>query len=200
MKKKLNIRRLLRYALWLLLAAILYSGAQIWHIIAVGGKDEGEKADCAIVLGAAAWHDKPSPVLRERLNHAIDLYHKGRVSHLILTGGYGAGAPFSESQVARDYCLEKGIPESALHIEKTSATTIENLEEAQKIMQENGWKNALLVSDPWHLKRALSMANGTDIKAKPSATQTSVFKSFRSRGNFVFKEFLLYHQYLVLGR
>nr|XP_061810395.1 UDP-N-acetylglucosamine 1-carboxyvinyltransferase-like [Nerophis lumbriciformis] len=173
---------------------------RIWHIIAVGKKDEGGKADCAIVLGAAAWNNKPSPVLRERLNHAIDLYHQGRIANLILTGGYGKGAPFSESQVARDYCLEKGIPASALHIEKTSSTTIENIEEAQKIISANKWKNALLVSDPWHLKRALSMSQDHQIKAQPSATKTSVFKSFKARSNFIFKEFLLYHQYLIRGK
>lgn len=194
------MRRLRKIITYLALAIFAYLSWQIWDIHAVGNRDEGHKADCAVVLGAAAWHDKPSPVLRERLNHAIDLYHEGRVKALILTGGYGEGAPFSESQVSREYCIKKGVPPTKIHIEKKSGTTLENIQEAQNILEAQSWKNALLVSDPWHLKRALAMADKLDLPAEASATQTSLFKSFRLRARFIFKELLLYHQFLILGK
>lgn len=178
---------------------LLYVIGQSWDIYATGQRDAGEKADAAIVLGAAAWHDKPSPVLRERLNHAINLYKTGRVKNLLLTGGYGTGAEFSESQVARKYCLENGVPASALHLETASATTYENLREAAGVVKRNGWDHVLLVSDPLHLKRALCMAERLGLDAAPSATPTTLFQSPGSRAEFLGKEFLLYHQFLFFG-
>ena len=85
----LLMHRLRRFILATLLLLLIYSAWQLWDIERVGNLDQNEKADCAIVLGAAAWHNKPSPVLKERLNHAIGLYKTDRVRALVLTGGYG---------------------------------------------------------------------------------------------------------------
>ncbi|MDB4288852.1 YdcF family protein, partial [bacterium] len=67
------MRRFRRYIIPAFLLLLTYSAWQLWDIERVGHLDRDDKADCAIVLGAAAWHNKPSPVLRERLNHAITL-------------------------------------------------------------------------------------------------------------------------------
>jgi len=61
------------------------------------------EVDAAIVLGAAVWGEEPSPVFRERLNHAIDLYKNGTVSKIILTGGVGKGDKLAESEVGEEY-------------------------------------------------------------------------------------------------
>ena len=87
----------------MVVAAFLYFSWQAVSIHPYGFRDDGRSADCAIVLGTAAWHNKPSPVFEERLNHAIKLYEDGRVKALVLTGGFGTNAPKSESQVAKTY-------------------------------------------------------------------------------------------------
>ena len=120
----LSRRRLILILSFLLLA---YVGSQLWDIHRVGHLDRGREADCAIVLGAAAWHDKPSPVLRERLNHAINLFKKGAVKSLVLTGGYGKGADFAESEVGLEYCVKQGIPREAIYAELESLNTLDNL-------------------------------------------------------------------------
>ena len=97
-----------------------------------------EKADAAIVLGAAAWGDAPSPVFQERLNHAADLYRLGQVRFIIVTGGIGEGKNFSEGAVGREYLLQKNIPEAALLTEETSHTTWENLYNTRPIAQARG--------------------------------------------------------------
>ena len=188
-----------RIILLILLALLAYIGGQLWDIHRVGHLDRKRTADCAIVLGAAAWHDKPSPVLRERLNHAIDLFKSKKVRALILTGGFGKGADFSESKVSFDYCLEQGVPASAIRVESESTKTSENLSEAKKILEKEGWKTALLVSDPWHLKRARRMATDLDIKVYASATKSTRFKSTEAKAKFLFQEFYMYHYYLVTG-
>ena len=102
-------RLLLLLALWLLGVAA--------YIVLVGERDQAAPADAIIVLGAAAYDARPSPVFEERIRHGIDLYQRGLAKKLIFTGGYGGGgARFSESQVARRYALRQGVPAKAILI------------------------------------------------------------------------------------
>ncbi len=185
--------RKLRWAVIAIVVAAVYTVWQMWSIHDFGHSDDGSSADCGIVLGAAAWHNKPSPVFKARLDHAITLYETKRIKAIILTGGFGKGADYAESEVAEDYCMKKGIPAEDIYIEKKSQTTEENLLEAKNIMQEKGYGSSLIVSDPWHLKRACNIANYYDIPAKPSATRTSLFTSKGSKINFIWKEFQYIH-------
>lgn len=193
-------RRRRRFLFYGLLILLTYVCAQLWDIHRVGYLDRDRSADCAIVLGAAAWHDKPSPVLEERLNHAIELFKAGKVESLVLTGGYGAGADFAESEVGLEYCVKMGVPRNQIRMERKSLNTVDNLREAKKIMSHEGWQSALLVSDPWHLKRARRMATDLDLKVFVSATPSSKFQSVGAKSKFLFGEFLLYHYYLVTGK
>ena len=192
-----------RLVVWTALATILllflYLLYQAASIHRFGFRDNDREADCAIVLGAAAWHNRPSPVFKERINHAIHLYEEGRVATLILTGGFGTGAPFAESEVARTYCLDRGVPEEALILETKSRTTRENLSEAKLLLDRHGLRSALVVSDPWHLKRAVAMAQREGIDAHPSATRTTRFTSLRARTNFLLRELYFYHHFLFTG-
>ena len=194
------LRRRRHIILTVLFSLFAYVGGQLWDIHRVGHLNRNRSADCAIVLGAAAWHNKPSPVLQERLNHAIDLYHNGKTDFIILTGGYGKGAKHAESEVGSDYCVRMGVPEDALRVERESGNTVDNLREAKKIMKREKWNSALLVSDPWHLKRARRMASDLDLRVYVSATPSSLFKSTKTKSKFLFEEFLLYHSYLLTGK
>lgn len=101
--------------------------------------------------------------------------------------------------MAETYCLKRGVPPEALISEDRSRTTIENLAEARTLLEERGFRSALIVSDPWHLKRGVSIARREGIEAYPSGTTTSRFRSFKARANFLFRELYLYHRYLLLG-
>lgn len=194
----LSSRRRLTLILALLL--LIYVGGQLWDIHRVGHIDRKKEADCAIVLGAAAWHNKPSPVLRERLNHAINLYKKGAVKSLILTGGYGKGADFAESEVGLEYCAKQGVPREVIHAEFASLNTVDNIKEAKKIMASEKFSDALIISDPWHLKRARRMATDLDLEVYVSGTPSSRFRSLGAKSKFLFGEFALYHCYLITGK
>lgn len=176
---------------------VLYAGWQMWDIDHFGRTDDGSTADCAIVLGAAAYDDVPSPVFQERINHAIILLKEERVKSILLTGGYGGTkereAKYAESEVARDYCIKNGVKPEQILIEKESQTTKENIREAKKVMEEHDLNNALIVSDPWHLKRACNIADHFDVKAKPSATKTSLYTSQKAQIEFIWKEFIYLH-------
>jgi uncharacterized SAM-binding protein YcdF (DUF218 family) len=163
-----------------------YVGWQAWSINHIGYTDDGSTADCAIVLGAAAYHKKPSPVFQARIDHAIKLYQEGRVKVILLTGGYGKNAEFSESEVAYQYCLEKGVPERAILLEKKSLTTEQNLIEAEKLMEQSKVSTALLVSDPWHLKRALAIASKHGVRQNLLLRGRACIAQRRVSGSFCY--------------
>jgi len=136
------------------------------------------KSDVAIVLGAGTNDGKLSPIFKERINHTILLYNKGIVDKIILTGGFGKGQKQSDSQTAKYYAIENGIPQNSIVIEEKSKFTTGNLQQSKQIMDSLGLKSALLVSDPLHMKRVIILAENYGINCKPSPTQTTMYKSF----------------------
>jgi uncharacterized SAM-binding protein YcdF (DUF218 family) len=183
-------RLLLLLALWLVGVAS--------YIVWVGERDQTAPADVIIVLGAAAYDARPSPVFAERIRHGIDLYQRGLAKRLIFTGGFGTGARFSESQVAQRYALKHGVPRQAILIETRSRTTHQNLQQAAALMKANGFKRAIIVSDPLHMARALRLAREAGIDALGSSTPTSRFRSFETRKRFLLQEVYFFHRDLFV--
>ena len=195
-------RRPRRVLKWLLRAALLgiawLAGVSAW-IVWVGERDQAAPADAIVVLGAAAYDAKPSPVFTERIRHGLDLYRRGYAPTLVFTGGYGYGARFSESQVARRYALREGVPEEAILIETLSRTTYENLANARDLLQEHGLRRVIVVSDPLHMARALRLSRQLGIDALGSSTPSTRFRSFRTRWRFLAREVYFFHRDLVLA-
>ncbi|MGB0870715.1 MAG: YdcF family protein [Flavobacteriales bacterium] len=134
-------------------------------------------SDVAIVLGAGTNDGKVSPVFKERINHGIFLYNKGIVDKIIITGGYGKRQNQSDSRIGMHYAIRQGVSEENIIIEEKSKYTSENLAQAKQIMTKNAIKTALIVSDPFHMKRAMKLAENYKIHSKPSPTKTSMYKS-----------------------
>ena len=154
-------------------------------------------ADAAIVLGAAVWDGQPSPVFEERIKHAIDLYQNGRVRALIFTGGVGQDEEDAESIVASRYAIAHGVPPSAVFCETASHFTHENLLGAKAFIEQQGFKRVLVVSDPLHMRRALSMARDFGLNAYPSPTPTSRYVGLMIRLDFLWGEMRYYATYLI---
>ncbi|KAF1686907.1 protein sanA-like protein [Pseudoxanthomonas broegbernensis] len=183
------LRLVLVVALWL-------AGVAAW-IVWVGQHDRAGPADAIIVLGAAAYDARPSPVFEERIRHGLDLYRRGHAPVLLFTGGYGSGARFAESQVARRYALRHGVPDSAILIETSSRTTRENLLEARALMQRHGLRRAIVVSDPLHMARALRLCRRLGIDAAGSPTPSTRFRSIQTQWKFLLQEVYFFHRDLV---
>ena len=98
------------------------------------GRDEARPSDAIVVLGAAQWDGKPSPVLQARLDHAFDLYAAGLAPKVIVTGGVGTGDNYSEGEVARQYLLRKGVPAAAVLTENRGRSSYESMEGATLLM------------------------------------------------------------------
>ncbi|WP_218569897.1 YdcF family protein [Pseudomonas sp. Hp2] len=182
--------------LWrlLVLAMLWLLGVAVW-IVWVGERDQAAQADVVIVLGAAAYDARPSPVFEERIRHGLDLYRAGYAPKLIFTGGFGgSGARFSESQVARRYALRHDVPQQDILIETVSRTTRQNLEQARALMQAHGMHRAIIVSDPLHMARALRLCRELGIDALASSTPSTRFRSFHTSWRFLLQEVYFFHR------
>ena len=154
-------------------------------------------ADAAIVLGAAVWGERLSPVFEERVKHAIELYRTGRIKKIVFTGGRGNPDEETEAAAARRFAVANGIPPEDILTEEASTNTYENLQFAKPIAAANGIETVLLVSDPLHLKRSVAIAKTLGYRASPSPTPTTRYQGFRSRLQFLARETYFYAGFLL---
>lgn len=114
----------------------------------------GSTYDVIIILGCPARPGgKPSPTMRSRMAAALEAYREKHAGELICSGGSAHNA-YREADVMADLAAASGIPAEHIHRETQSANTFENIKYSVQIMQENGWTSALIVTSPWHLRRA----------------------------------------------
>ena len=184
-----------------LISIFIYVIFTAFSIYSFSRIDETTNADAAIVLGASVWNNKPSPVFQERINHGIWLYQNGFVNYLIFTGGVGKESNISESSVAKNYAINKGIPNENIFIEEKSKITFENILYANNIIKNNNLNNVIIVSDPMHMKRSITMANDFNLNAYSSPTPTTQYISFKTKASFLFYElFFLIQQWVNVLR
>jgi len=155
------------------------------------------KSDVIIVLGTSIKDGEPSTVFKERINHGIYLYNKGVAEKILFTGGLGKGQSQTESEVAKTYALKNGIPNAAIITEEKSTSTYENFKESKHIMDSLGLKTALIVSDPFHIKRAMTFAEYYKIDCQPSPTKTTAFQSFVPKAMSLLYESVFYTLLLI---
>jgi uncharacterized SAM-binding protein YcdF (DUF218 family) len=145
----------------------------------VGRRDEAREADAIVVLGAAQYVGRPSPVLRARVDHAVSLWKRGLAPTLILTGGTGVGDTTSEAAVARKYAMSRGVPDRAIVVEVKGRTTSESMRAVARIMDDREEKSLILVSDPFHMLRLSILARRHGLEPYTSPTRTSPITSNR---------------------
>ena len=145
----------------------------------VGRRDEARRADAIVVLGAAQYVGRPSPVLRARVDHAIALWKRGLAPTLILTGGTGVGDTTSEAAVARKYAMSRGVPDRAIVVEIKGRTTSESMRAVARIMDDREQNSVILVSDPFHMLRLSILARRFGLEPYTSPTRTSPITSNR---------------------
>lgn len=123
------------------------------RVIETASRQEIHPADAIVVFGAAEYSGHPSPVLRARLDHALDLFHQGLAPVVITTGGAAADPTFSEGGVGRDYLMRHGVPERSLIAETQGRDTAESAVRVAVIMRANGLHSCIAVSDAYHVFR-----------------------------------------------
>lgn len=157
-------------------------------------------SDVALVLGAGTHNGQLSNVYKQRAQHAIDLLQNKKVNYIIFTGGFGQGESISDSRAAQQFAIKNGIKPQQILIEEKSTLTFYNIKHAKHMMVKNKWSSALLVSDPYHMKRSMDMCQIIGINALPSPTPTSMYRSKKTKFIFLLKESFNYWVYLIIGQ
>jgi vancomycin permeability regulator SanA len=165
-------RRLL-YIRLILILGLLFVGylaitfIQVW---VTSRHDGAREADAVVVLGAAQYDGRPSPVFKERLDHAFEIYDEGLVKVVVITGGKQAGDRFTEAYTGYTYLRDKGIPEQALLTEVQGRNTWESIAAAARILRDRDMTAAVMVTDGYHALRVNAIADelGLDASVSPS--------------------------------
>jgi uncharacterized SAM-binding protein YcdF (DUF218 family) len=179
-RRILTVAVVLSFSLWLISAASVL----VWS-----SRDEARPAQAIVVLGAAQYAGKPSPVLRARLDHALELWNRHLASLMILTGGTGEGDTTSEAAVGRTYVRKRGVPDSAIIEENAGRTTSESMRAVAGMLEVRGLQSALLVSDPFHMLRLRILARRFGFTPYTSPTRTSPIEPNReARWKYIFSE------------
>jgi uncharacterized SAM-binding protein YcdF (DUF218 family) len=165
-----RVRRLLGLAV--LGAAVLYTIALV-TVLVVSQQDQRRPVDAIVVLGAAQYNGRPSPVLRARLDHALGLYREGLAPRVIVTGGVGRGDTTSEATVGRNYLVRRGVPADSVVVQAHGRTTQASMTAVADWLERQGLHRVLLVSDPFHMFRLRLEARRTDLEAYTSPTESS---------------------------
>jgi uncharacterized SAM-binding protein YcdF (DUF218 family) len=126
--------------------------------------DESQPADVILVMGAAEYRGKPSPVLKGRLDHAYVLYLKHMAPYILTTGGAGGDPNFTEGEVARAYLVTHEVPAEAIITEAVGSTTVQSLDAAIETMRRMGLHSCIVVSDGYHIYRVKRVLQAQGIK------------------------------------
>lgn len=191
------VRLLARIVTGIIALSVLLGWYSAMTVFLFSLRDETRPADAAIVLGAAVWGDRPSPVFRERINHAIQLYHDGIVPTIIFTGGVGNRDELAEAEVGRNYAIARGVDPAHILLETTSTSTLENLRNAQMVAQQNGLETFLIVSTPNHMRRALAVAHDLHMEAYSSPTRSIRWINSATRTFSYVREVVAFSVYLL---
>lgn len=176
----IGLRRALRIAIRVALVAValvaIYLSVTFVQVWRAARHDGARPSDAIVVLGAAQYDGRPSPVLAARLDHALDLYGDGIAPVIVVTGGRQEGDRFTEATAAATYLHEHGVPDDAILRETTGRSSWESLAASARFLAERDLTQVVLVSDPYHAARIDAIASEVGLDASVSPTRTSPIK------------------------
>ena len=184
-----------------LVACLLLAGSALTVWRAAHHDDSAliDHADAIVVLGAAQYDGTPSPLFKERLDHAALLWNQGRADLVITVGSKQPGDRHTEAEAGRDYLIEQGVPADRIVASDIGHTTMQSLQAASHEMADRGLHSVFLVSDPWHNARIEAMAADLGLEAYVSATPTSADETRGTRARAYLRETFAYLYYRLIG-
>lgn len=179
-----------------LLLISAYGTVTYFQVRGAATDDAAGPADVIVVLGAAQYNGRPSPVFRARLDHALDLFNRGYANVIVTTGSYGPDPNFSEAHVGTEYLSEEGVDPAQIVTEQGGDTTYDTVVAVIRLMRSNGWRRAVVVSDGFHLYRVSRILEDNELEALGSPVPASPIEmSGTTRAWYSIREVLLITAY-----
>jgi uncharacterized SAM-binding protein YcdF (DUF218 family) len=155
------------------LAGAIYLGFTFVQVFQASRRSDPQPAEAIVVLGAAQYNGEPSPVLRSRLDHAVDLYERDLAPVVVVTGGGEPGDSATEASAGRSYLISQGIPDEALRSEVQGTSSWQSLAAASRFLDREGINDVMLVSSPYHALRTEHIAGEVGLDGRASPTPES---------------------------
>jgi len=175
------LKAVVRIIISAFLGIVLFWAGWMAAVVIWSSIDQAQPSGSIVVLGAAQYDGRPSPVLRARLDHAIDLWKRGMGKVVVFTGGQAYGDTTSEAEVGRSYALKHGVPDSVILLETKGRTTRESMLAVADTLGTRGINSAILVSDPFHMLRLSITGRRFGLKTYTSPTRTSPISPNREK-------------------
>ena len=146
-------------------------------VLTVSRLDQRYSSDAIVILGAAQYNGRPSPVLQARLDHGAELFREGWAELIVVTGGIVEGDRMSEATAGQRYLVNNGIPPEAVVVQAEGRNTAGSMDAVAAWLLGQGHDRVILVSDPFHLARLRLEARRLGLEAYTSPTATSPISS-----------------------
>ncbi|MBM3803847.1 MAG: YdcF family protein [Acidimicrobiia bacterium] len=186
------------FFIYLPLSVLFYMATLFVLIRRAARLDDSQLADVIVVLGAAQYNGRPSPVFKARLDHAATLFRRNLAGRILTTGGYGLDRRFSEAGVGKSYLEKQNIPADCIMTETSGSTTIDSLERSMELLKQQNLTRVIAVSDGFHLFRIKRILRDHRFTVYGSPAQNSLIESnFRSRVLASLREVFVYTAYLL---
>ena len=180
----------MKRGIWIAVLAALAGAGVLVGLLTVqierqSESEEAQPADVILVLGAAEYRGRPSPVLKARLDHALELYAKGLAPRIMTTGGAGGDPVFTEGAVGRSYLASHGVPTEAIIVENEGESTVRSVAMAGEIMRRMGLHSVIVVSDGYHIYRVKRMLQAIGLTVYGSPRKEKSAGGVRDWWNYV---------------
>jgi uncharacterized SAM-binding protein YcdF (DUF218 family) len=162
------------------LVALLVGGGTAFRVWQVARADDRRPVDMVVVLGAAQYDGTPSDVLAARLEQALELYQEHLSPYIVTVGGKEPGDAFTEAQAGKAWLEHNGVPASRVVNVDEGRDTLRSVQAVAHVAEQRGWHTALIVSDPWHSLRAMTMADDSGLQTYSSPTRSGPIVQTRS--------------------
>ena len=186
-----------RLLLGTLVVAVLLVGGTAARVWQLGRVDQRQPVDMILVLGAAQYDGRPSPVLEARLRHALTLYQEGVAPRIVTVGGSAPGDQYSEAQAGEMWLTGHGVPARSVLAVDEGRDTLESFDAVAGVARSRGWESTVLVSDPWHSLRSRTMAADVGLDPTTSPTKSGpVVQTRETQFHYIVREtgaLLYYH-------
>ena len=174
--------RVRRWVLAAVLSVIVMTVSIVGGVMAMiyvqARTDEARPVDAIVVMGAAQYNGRPSPVLEARLSHALNLYNDGLAPVIVVTGGKQPDDLFTEAEAGYAWLMEQGVPESAIVLENEGRSTWESIQGIPEVLPVESAERVLIVSDAFHLFRGELMMRSLDYDAYSSPARNSPIQAW----------------------
>lgn len=191
------VRRIIAALLLIVIAVPLYAVGVTWQ---AANSPLTRQADVIVVLGAAQLNGRPGEVLEARLAEAKRIYKDGLAQHIITVGAGAPGDRTTEAAAGKYWLTNQGVKSKNVTSLEVGRDTWVETQNYVKFMKLKKMKDVIVVTDPFHCRRAMTMANDLGVTATCSPVKTGPNALANSGKRYLLREAGAYLAYVSLGR